>query len=161
MKIVSLFCCYRICYKVETDIQLIIYELVVGSLTVCVQSVGNNLMFFVDTVSQLTKDINPFAMVFDVLQETRLSDFVFFVNALFNLSIFSSLGGINSLECDNYFRKQNPDKMLCKMSIINLQQEIQHLLNNIGLNVSWFYHINVQRESLTQNKNGIKRVIVV
>lgn len=77
-------------------------------------------MFFVDTVSQLTKDINPFAMVFDVLQETRLSDFVFFVNALFNLSIFSSLGGINSLECDNYFRKQNPDKMLCKMSIINL-----------------------------------------
>jgi len=45
-------------------------------------------MFFVDTVSQLTKDINPFAMVFDVLQETRLSDFVFIVNALFNLSIF-------------------------------------------------------------------------
>jgi hypothetical protein len=30
-------------------------------------------MFFVDTVSQLTKDINPFAMVFDVIQETRLS----------------------------------------------------------------------------------------
>jgi hypothetical protein len=36
IEIVSLFCCYRICYKIETDIKLFIYELVVGSLTVCV-----------------------------------------------------------------------------------------------------------------------------